>query len=283
MTKEFNLVGILNTTPDSFSDGGLYIQPGAALERAYTMFQDGASIIDVGGESTRPGAKQIEPEAEQQRIFPVLEKLIPSYTDAISVDTYHPETVRKIAAEIGPFVVNDVTGMNNPAMREAVAELGLRCVLSHLPISSGQDIQKAHRTKPVDSPQQVVDDIGERTDELIVAGVEEESIWVDPGIGFGKDPKIYNALLELPELIGQRKFNYYIGLSRKSSLKKQDFYKEDLADFAAMEEFDKKNGTDTLTTWLDWRSVEMARIALANGFTYFRVHNVAAHKAGLGA
>lgn len=269
-SREVKLVGILNTTPDSFSDGGRYVDPETALERAYGMFQDGASMIDVGGESTRPGAEPIPHDEEYRRIAPILHALIPSYTESISVDTYHPETVRRIAAEIGPFVVNDVTGMNNPAMREAVAELGLPCIVSHLPSSAGQDIQKAHNAKPVDSLQQVVDELSENIDELTTAGVEPRAILVDPGFGFGKEPQINAQLLELPKYMGPERFNYYIGVSRKSSLRRHDFCGEELADFSAMD----KEETEA---WLDSRSVEVARVAIDNGFTYLRVHNVAAH------
>lgn len=267
-------MGILNTTPDSFSDGGTFINPDDALQGAYDMFQSGASMIDVGGESTRPGAEPVELEREWQRIMPILQVLIPSYTESISVDTFHPETVRKIAAEIGPFIVNDVTGMNNPLMQEAAAELGLKCIVSHLPIRAGQDIQKAHETKLTDSAEQIVDELGQRTDELITAGVDPRCIMVDPGFGFGKDPSINGELLQLPRLMNDDRFGYYIGVSRKSSLRRDGFDGAALADFDAMSK-------EELNAWLDNRSVEVAREAVDNGFSWIRVHNVDLHARAL--
>lgn len=267
-------MGILNTTPDSFSDANQFIDPNTALEHAYNMAQSGAHMIDVGGESTRPGAEPVPLTEEWDRIMPVLDGLMHSYPDSVSVDTYHPETVRKIAAEIGPFVVNDVTGMNNPFMREAVAELSLRCIVSHLPFVAGGDIQKAHQAKPVDSAEQVVNELGQRLEEMVNAGIEPSGILVDPGFGFGKDPRINRDLLRLPELMHDDRFEYYIGVSRKSSLRREDFCGKPLADFKTM-------GEDEERQWLDNRSVEVAKIAVANGFSWIRVHNVGLHAAAL--
>lgn len=227
-------------------------------------------MVDVGGESTRPGAEPVPHEVEYERIAPLLQELIPGNTDAISVDTYHPETVRRIAAEIGPFVVNDVTGMNNPAMREAVAELGLRCILSHLPRAVGQDIQKAHQGDKIDSVHQVVEETGMSIDECLDDGIDAGSIWVDPGFAYGKDPRINNDLLRFPILMDDPRFEYYLGASRKSSLRRKDFYGEPLADFDSM----SKESTEL---WLDQRSLEVAKVAVANGFNIIRVHNVALH------
>lgn len=272
--REVKLVGVLNRTPDSFSDGGAFVDSDTALQGVYDMFRAGASMVDVGGESTRPGATPITPEEEQRRILPILQILIPSYTEGISVDTYHPETVRRIASEIGPFVVNDVTGMNNPLMREAVAELGLQCILSHHPMDLGQDIQLGHQIKPIRSVQQVVDETGLQAEKLIIDGVPPECIKIDPGFGFAKDPKINNELLRFPTLMDDDRFEYYIGVSRKSSLRRKDFYGMLLADFDSM------NETET-EAWLDNRSVEVAKTAVENGFSWIRVHNVALHAATL--
>lgn len=268
--SEVRLVGILNRTLESFSDGGQYFDIDKAVNHTYEMFNHGASMVDVGAESTKPGATPMTHAEEWPRLEPLLHQIMPGNTDSISVDTYHPETVRRIAAEIGPFVVNDVTGMNNPRMREAVAELGLRCIISHLPESAGQDIQAAHDTKPTTSVDQVATGLGKQIDLLTKDGVDKSGIYVDPGFAFGKDPKINNDLLELPHYMGRNEFEYYIGVSRKSSLRRQNFYGKLLANFDAMD----KKATDD---WLDNRSVEVAKIAVANGFTWIRVHNVKAH------
>jgi len=243
MTK---LVGILNVTPDSFSDGGKYTNVQRAIDHAEEMFHDGASIVDVGAESTRPNARELTPEEEWQRLEPVLKVLIKKYPGKISLDSYHPETVKK-AFKIGPVIVNDVTGMNNPLMVDAVIALNARTIISHL---SGTNIQLAHRLMPIKSVNRVKNDLLEREVELISRGLDKHQIILDPGIGFGKTPEVNKKLLRFAELLPDH--SIMIGYSRKRFLG------------------DRRMELQP--------NLDAGRIAIASGANYLRVHDVAGHK-----
>lgn len=243
------LVGVLNITPDSFSDGGQHNDPEKAVFQAEQLFEDGASIVDVGAESTRPGAKPLDALEEWQRLEPILNQLITGYTDAISLDTYHPETVRK-AAQMGSFIINDVTSFNNPEMQQTAAEFGFRCIVSHLPNKYGQDIQHAHSQRNVDSVHQVLNELLARREEMKVAGIADESIILDPGIGFGKTAELNFELLEFASLIDTN--DVMIGYSRKRFL-----------------------GEDRMG---NMPNLLAGKIAVQAGAKYLRVHDVAAHK-----
>jgi dihydropteroate synthase len=243
--NDVNLVGILNVTPDSFSDGGQYFDPLAAILQADKLFADGASLVDVGAESTRPNATKLTADEEWQRLQPVLEVLIPKYTGKISLDTYHPETVRRALA-IGPVIVNDVTGMNNPDMVDVVAELKPTVIISHL---SGTDIQYAHQTVPITDVNQVKNDLLAKAQQLIDRGLPKSQIILDPGIGFGKTPEVNVQLLKFAGLVLD--FDVMIGYSRKR------FLGEDRMELAP--------------------NLDAGRIAIKSGAKYLRVHDVAGH------
>lgn len=252
--KGVELVGILNITPDSFSDGGEYFRPHDALIRANELFEEGASYLDVGAESTRPGATPLEPDEEWRRLAPVLSDLVFSHPDHISIDTYHPETVRRACREIGSFIINDVTGFNNPKMVAAAAELGLPCIVSHLPKQRGQDIQAAHTAiRKVSSQEQVVDELLARREQLIDAGVDSGKIILDPGIGFGKTEALNWQLLEFASLVPG--IDVMVGYSRKK------FLGEDRMELAP--------------------NIAAGRVAIQAGTRYLRVHDVAGHKRDL--
>lgn len=176
------VMGILNVTPDSFSDGGRYATPEDVAARARQMVADGADILDVGGESTRPQAMPVTEAEEQARVLPVLE-LLRSLDVPVSIDTYHAGTARR-ALELGAVMVNDVTALRgDPAMAEVVAEAGCACVLMHMqgtPLTMQDDPRY----------NDVVDDIcaffEERMSFAVEHGIAEGSIWLDPGFGFGK-------------------------------------------------------------------------------------------------
>lgn len=244
------LVGIVNVTPDSFSDGGYYDSPAEALHHATQLFDDGASYLDIGAESTRPGATPLSAIEEWARLQPVLAELIPFHHDHISIDTYHPETVRAAAQELGSFIINDVTAFNNPAMIAVAAELGMRCIVSHLPSVHGQDIQGAHKsTEKVSSIEQVRDELLVKRQAMIEAGVYPGSIILDPGIGFGKTAELNWQLLEFARCVPG--IEVMIGYSRKRFLGEHRF--------------------DTEV------NIKAGKVAQEAGAKYLRVHDVAAH------
>lgn len=242
------LVGVLNVTPDSFSDGGQYSQPSAAIEHAAQLFREGAAFIDVGAESTRPGAIPLSDEEEWRRLQPVLEAVLPRYPGRVSVDSYHPVTIRKAFA-IGPVIINDVTGFNNPAMRALAAELKATVIISHLP---DMGIQEAHKTVPVSTVISVRDELLNRAQALERLGLPRGRIILDPGIGFGKSMDVNRELLAFAEQVPE--YRVMIGYSRKR------FLGEDRMELAP--------------------NLEAGRMAIAHGAAYLRVHDVAGH-AGL--
>lgn len=169
------IMGILNVTPDSFSDGGLFAAAGAAVAHAYQMIEQGADIIDIGGQSTRPGHTPISPDEEWSRIQPVLSELCGNVSAPISVDTYYPEVAQR-AAELGVEIFNDVTGFRDPLMRKYAAKYKVGCVVMH-------DIQL---DEAVDACAELLDFYKRRTADCIADGIAPECICLDPGIGFGK-------------------------------------------------------------------------------------------------
>lgn len=244
------LFGILNVTSDSFSDGGKYLAPEDAIARAEQMFQDGASYVDVGAESTRPGATAVPQEVELQRLDPVITALLEHYPRLISLDSYNPDTIERYA-EISPtFIANDVTGFNNPRMIEIAAKFNLRCILSHFPKKHTQDIQAAHNDPvKINSLEQVLDEILEREAEMVAAGIPAQNIICDPGIGFGKTTKLNRALIEFARYLPGH--DVMIGYSKKK------FLGEDRFDI----------GTN----------LEAGILAIKSGARYLRVHDVAGH------
>lgn len=247
------LVGILNVTPDSFSDGGQFFDPQIAIAQTDKLFADGAAIVDVGAESTRPNAQALSDEQEWERLAPVLNDLIPRYPGKISLDSYHPATIEK-ALDIGEVIVNDVTGMHNPKMVELVLRRKPRVIISHLP---GTDIQLAHQVSFINDRRVVKHDLLTAVRTLIEGGLSEESIILDPGIGFGKTMELNQELLSFASDVPQ--FPVMIGYSRKR------FLGEDRMELAP--------------------NIEAAKVAIAHGAAYLRVHDVAGHveELGLGA
>lgn len=240
------LVGILNATPDSFSDGGLYNRPEDAVRRAAQLFDDGAALVDIGAESTRPGAKPITADIEWQRLYQILQQLLQQYPEQISVDTYHPETAAK-ALELGDVIINDITGMRNPTMIELVAKRQARCVVSHLPAA---DPQAAHTGKLVGDVQKVVDDLLATAAELEKKGLPRGHIILDPGIGFGKTDELNWELLKFAAMVPD--YPVMIGYSRKR--------------FLGEERMDLES------------NLAAGRIAIEAGAAYLRVHDVAGHR-----
>jgi dihydropteroate synthase len=212
------LVGALNVTPDSFSDGGDFFDPERAAARAATMLDEGAQIIDVGGESTRPGSDPVSPEEEARRVVPVIQRITTERPDAIvSIDTYRAG-IAEAALEAGARVVNDVSALrSDPRMSKVVA--GARCpiILMHM-LGEPKTMQRDPRYDDV--VREVREFLAERAEHAVAAGVEEENIILDPGIGFGKTLAHNLALLRHLDSLVELGFPVLVGASRKSFIGK---------------------------------------------------------------
>jgi dihydropteroate synthase len=240
------LVGILNITPDSFSDGDLYLDPDRAVRHAEQLFTDGASLVDIGAESTRPGATPVLPVEEWQRLHYVLEWFSTLYPHKLSLDTHHSETARRALA-LREFIINDVTGLADPVMADVIIEHQARCVIGHLP---GTDIQTVHQAAPINSLQQVIDELLAKAALLEKRGLRRGNIILDPGIGFGKTDELNWRLLEFAQNVPD--YRVMIGYSRKRFLGPK---RMELAP-----------------------NLAAGRIAIAAGAAYLRVHDVAGHR-----
>jgi dihydropteroate synthase len=244
-------VGILNVTPDSFSDGGSYASADDATHSARRMLADGAALVDVGGESTRPGADDVSQDEELRRVVPVLEALsgLP-----VSIDTSRSEVARRAVA-LGAAMVNDVSALRRePALAEVVAGAGVDVCLMHM-LGTPRTMQVEPRY------DDVVDDVAafleERLAFAVGAGIAEDRVCLDPGIGFGKTPDHNLELLRRLDRIVALGRPVLVGVSRKSTLARV------LGDDGAV-------GSDAA-------SVGAAVAAFDRGATLFRVHDVAAH------
>ncbi len=211
------LMGILNVTPDSFSDGGEFFGLDAAVAQAAKMLDEGARIIDVGGESTRPGAEPVSPEEELNRVVPVVERILEAHPETvISVDTYRASTATA-ALDAGASIINDVSAISDLGMAEVAAETGVPVVLMHM-LGEPKSMQKNPRYEDV--VREVRDYLAGRAERAIAAGVAEESIILDPGIGFGKTLEHNLKLLDRLDAIVGLGFPVLMGASRKSFLRK---------------------------------------------------------------
>ncbi len=210
------VLGVVNVTPDSFSDGGQFFEPATAVAQAQRLVDEGADLLDIGGESTRPGATPVSPEAEWRRVEPVLRGLAGRVAVPISIDTRHAEVAER-AVDAGADVVNDVEGLRSDAMRAAVARTGAAAIVMHMrgtPATMQGDVTYA------DLRGEVYGWLADRLDAAHADGIEADRLLVDPGLGFGKSPE---QSLEL--LAHAREFRglgppVVIGASRKSFLGK---------------------------------------------------------------
>lgn len=208
-------MGILNLTPDSFADGGLWTDPSRAVDAALQMEADGADLIDIGGESTRPGADPLPLDEELSRVMPVLEALAPRLRVPISVDTYKAGVASRALAA-GAAMVNDVSALRyDSALASVVAPTGAALVLMHNRGRSRQMYQEAHYDSVVD---EVIGELSARVEAAVAAGISRERLIVDPGIGFAKQAVHSLAVLaRLPELARLDR-PLLVGPSRKSFL-----------------------------------------------------------------
>jgi dihydropteroate synthase len=208
-------MGILNVTPDSFSDGGEHMEVEAAVRRAVQMKEEGADIIDVGGESTRPGASSVTAEEEWSRISLVIRRISEEIGLPVSVDTRRPEVARK-ALQAGAIMVNDVTGLNRE-MAEVVRDQGAGAVIMHM---RGEPVNMQSDTRYTDVVGETYAYLEKQVKDAVKIGVPGESLVVDPGLGFGKD---LDGNLEIMSRLDEYRSMgrpVMLGASRKSFLGK---------------------------------------------------------------
>ena len=252
-----SVVGIVNATPDSFSDGGVHLDPAAAAAAARRMAAEGAALVDVGGESTRPGADAVALDEELRRVVPVLERLegVP-----VSIDTAKAEVARRALA-LGAELVNDVTALRgDPELAGVVADAGAYVCLMHMQ-GEPRTMQVAPRYEDVAG--EVAAFLEERLAFAVAAGIPEERVCVDPGFGFGKTPAQNFELLRRLDVLVALGRPVLVGLSRKSSLGKL---------------FDPAARTGSLAA-----SLGAAVAAFDRGASIFRVHDVREHVEALAA
>ena len=210
------VMGILNVTPDSFADGGLWIDPARAVDAALQMEADGADLIDIGGESTRPGAESLPVDQELSRVLPVIEAAASRLRVPISVDTYKADVARRALAA-GAALVNDVSALRyDSELAAVVAESGAALVLMHNRGRSRQMYQEAHYVSVVDD---VIGELAERVESAVAAGIARDRLIVDPGIGFAKQAAHSLELLARLQELAVLDRPLLVGVSRKSFLK----------------------------------------------------------------
>ena len=205
-----HVMGILNVTPDSFSDGGQHHQKDQAIQHALQMMQDGATIIDIGGESTRPNASPVALEEEIRRVIPAVEALS-KYDVIISIDTSQPEVMRA-AVQAGAHIWNDVRALTRPQALETAAELNIPVVLMHM---RGEPTNMNQLDQYHDVTEEVILELQQRLDQAVAVGVRNDNIIIDPGFGFAKNAQQNFQLLNEFWKLNRMGYPILSGLSRK--------------------------------------------------------------------
>ncbi|MGE3713897.1 MAG: dihydropteroate synthase [Alphaproteobacteria bacterium] len=251
MQPDTAIVAIINITPDSFSDGGEHFTPQAALAAINQAIADGTGVVDIGAESTRPGAAPLRAEQEWQRLAPVLAALPPG--PQYSLDTYHPENASR-ALQAGVHWINDVSGFSDPAMVAVVKDSDCKLVVMH---SLGVPADK-HVTLPahVDVIEELIKFANGRFSQLHQAGISKGRLIFDPGIGFGKTAVQSQEILRRASELKMLGVPLFIGHSRKSFLGMQGSSAQEL----------------------DHATLQVSRQLVMHGVDYLRVHNVRLHK-----
>jgi dihydropteroate synthase len=253
--RDTKIMGILNVTPDSFSDGGFFYSPGKAIEHGLQMAEEGADIIDVGGESTRPGSRSVPVDVELKRVIPVIKGLIKKVKIPVSIDTKKARVAGQ-SVDAGAEIINDISALNGDKdMADTIKKKRAALVLMHM---KGRPSNMQKRNLEYDNLMgEITNYLKESTEKAMKAGIGKESIIIDPGIGFGKTAqdnyKIINRLSELKAL----GMPVMIGTSRKSFIGK----------ITGEEPHERREGTAATVT-----------AAIMNGCHIIRVHDVAAMK-----
>jgi dihydropteroate synthase len=206
------VMGILNVTPDSFSDGGKFLDVDKAIKHGMQMATDGAAIIDIGGESTRPGSESVSTKQQIKRVKPVIEELSKSIKIPISIDTFNIE-VAQAALEVGAAMINDITALSDDRMGKLAAEYEVPVVLMHM---QGTPATMQAEPKYEDVVDEVLEFLLSRAKKAVDIGMPPERIFIDPGIGFGKTFEHNLQILRNIDKFVASKFRVLVGASRKS-------------------------------------------------------------------
>lgn len=240
------VMGVLNVTPDSFSDGGLWLDPDAAIKHGIEMVESGAAIVDVGGESTRPGAEPVSAEEELRRILPVVEALSAHLDAAISIDTRKPEVARRAVAA-GASIINDTAGeAADPTMDDVAVESGAAVVVMH---SRGTPATMRSLTDYEDVVTDVSSFLRMRARELEGKGVPHDAVVLDPGFGFAKAPNQNLEMLNRIDEFLELGYPLLVGTSRKSFI----------GVVLDLPEGDRIEGTMATVAWAVARGAQMVR------------------------
>jgi dihydropteroate synthase len=245
------VMGVLNVTPDSFSDGGQFLDKDRAIEHGLRMAADGAAIIDVGGESTRPGAEGVSAEEQIRRVVPVIQGLSKKTNVPVSIDTYHVE-VADAALQVGASMINDISALSDERMAESVAEKQVPIVLMHM-----QGTPRTMQIEPNydDVVAEVLQFLLERAKKATAFGISREGIFIDPGIGFGKTLEHNILLLKNLDKFVATGYRVLVGTSRKNFIGSLT---------------GKEKSTDRL-----FGTVATVALCVAAGVSIVRVHDVA--------
>jgi dihydropteroate synthase len=244
------VMGILNVTPDSFSDGGQFNSSDAAIARGLQMMSEGAEIIDIGGESTRPGAERTSLEIELERTIPVV-KVLSEQGAVVSIDTMRSEVARA-AVQAGARYINDVSGgMADPEMHRTAADLGVNYILMHW---RGHSVDMNSQAKYGDVVTEVKAEISLQIDKALAAGISKRNLFIDPGLGFAKDTEHNWELLKRIDEIVELGYPVLVGASRKRFLGGDSPIERDEA------------------------TLEVTKGLIGKGIWGVRVHSVAPHK-----
>jgi dihydropteroate synthase len=243
-------MGILNVTPDSFSDGGLFFDPARAVARGLEIEQEGADILDIGGESSRPGSEAVPEDEEMRRVLPVIEALAPKLSIPISIDTYRSAVAFR-AIQAGAQIVNDISAFRfDERMPHLVAESGAGIILMH---SRGTRDSLHRQTRLEDPVGEVLRGLDAAVAQAREAGIRNDAIVLDPGIGFGKAMSESAAVLKSLDIIAKLGYPLLVGTSRKSFIRLM---------------------TSSLPEAINWGTAATIVAAIVRGAHIVRVHDV---------